>query len=156
HDHALDIGQRPLLIGQRRALAIEHDHVAAGQELRSACRAEIEHRPAQRIDGAAECLGQARPGQADLERGVLEMLRREARRAERPVLLLRMLQNEQREAALDRLDRIADAERQRLEAARAIAGAGGWYIGHAGAYRASGAAVQSQAPPIEAGAILME
>src|SRR5216683_335226 len=135
----------PELAVARRPAGPEHDDVAAGRELGGARRAEIEDRPALRVDRPAQHFGQARPRQADLERGVAEMQGCQARRAERPVLLLRMLQDEKADAVLDRLDRIANAERKRLEAARAIAADGHrCIVGHDPAYRASGRGVQSR------------
>ena len=53
--------------------------------------------------------GEAWPGQADFEDGIFEMQRRQTGRAERPVLLLRVLQNKQLDAVFDRLDVLADA-----------------------------------------------
>ncbi len=47
------------------------------------------------------------------------MLDGEAGRAERAVLLLRMLQDDQFDAVVDFLDAVTDAQRKRLEAARA-------------------------------------
>ncbi len=47
------------------------------------------------------------------------MLDGEAGRAECTVLLLRMLQDDQFDAVVDFLDAVADAQRERLEAARA-------------------------------------
>ena len=51
---------------------------------------------------------------------ILEMQRGQPRRAERPVLLLRMLQDQQRNPAFDRRDAVANAQRQRLVAARTV------------------------------------
>ena len=48
------------------------------------------------------------------------MHRRQPRGAERPVLLLRVLQDQQRDPAIDRRDAVADTQRHRLEAARAV------------------------------------
>src|SRR5579871_3583963 len=48
------------------------------------------------------------------------MLRGEPRGAQRPVLLLRVLQDQQRQPVLEWRDTIADAERSRLQAARTI------------------------------------
>jgi len=50
------------------------------------------------------------------------MPRRQSRRAEFFVLLLRMLQNEQADAGIDRLDTFADTEGRRLAAMPASAG----------------------------------
>ena len=52
------------------------------------------------------------------------MQRGQPRGAERPVLLLRMLQDQQRDPVLDRRDAVADAQRQRLAAARAFRSGG--------------------------------
>ena len=48
------------------------------------------------------------------------MLRGQPRGAERPVLLLRMLQDQQRQAIRDRHHLVADAQRKRFKAARTI------------------------------------
>src|SRR6185437_13058484 len=115
---AFDLVERRLLIAKRCALSIEQDDIAAWRQLRRARRAEIEHRPAPGIDGSAEELGETRPGESDLERRALEVERREARRAERHILLLRMLQDDQLDARVDGRDPGADAERRGLAAAR--------------------------------------
>ena len=119
-DDALDVAQRRFLVGQGSALAGDHHDVAAGRERLRLERAEIENRPALRIGLAAEHFRQRRPRQADLEMRVLEMPRRQPRRAEQAVLLLRMLQDEQFDAVVERRDEIADAQRRRLEAMRAV------------------------------------
>src|SRR5215475_6929259 len=48
------------------------------------------------------------------------MLRGQPRGAERPVLLLRMLQDQKRDAVIDRRNAVADAERRWLLAMRAL------------------------------------
>src|SRR4051794_11933271 len=48
------------------------------------------------------------------------MQRSEASGAERPVLLLRMLQDQERDAAVDRFNAVADAQGLRLAAGRAL------------------------------------
>ena len=73
-----------------------------------------------RIGLTAEDLGEARPGQSDLEQCVLEVQRGEPRGAELAILLLRVLQDQQRHLVVDPRDSLAHAERQRLEAARAF------------------------------------
>ena len=84
-------------------------------------RAEIEHGPARRIrDRPSQRLRQARPRQSDLQHGILEMQRGQPRRAQRPVLLLRMLQDQQRYPAVDRRDAVANAQRQWLVAVRTV------------------------------------
>ena len=103
------------------ALAVDRDDLGIGIEIGDLGRAEIQHRPARGIvDRPSQRLGQARPGQADLDHRILEMQRRQPRGAERPVLLLRMLQDQQRDPAFDRRDAVADAERQRLAAMRTV------------------------------------
>lgn len=103
------------------ALAVDRDDFLVGIEVGDLGRTEIEDRPARRVmDGAAQCLGQAWPGQADFDDRIREMQCCQPRRAERPVLLLRVLQDQELDLVLDRLDGFADAERQRLAAMRAV------------------------------------
>src|SRR3954454_7628640 len=72
------------------------------------------------------------------------MARGNARRAERPVLLLRMLQDQDAELVLNRHDAIADAQRHRLLTMRTVrdrlgrdAGFRSWGFGHAPAIRST-------------------
>jgi hypothetical protein len=103
------------------ALAVDGDDLGIRVEFAHLGRAEIEHGPARGVvHWPAERLCKARPGQADLHHGVLEMARREAGRAERAVLLLRVLQDQHRNAVLDRHDAVADAQRDGLAAKRAL------------------------------------
>ncbi len=105
----------PRWLSSSLALAVDGDDIAVGLELGDLRRAEIEHRPARGIvDRPAQRLGKARPRQADLQHRILEMQRGQPRGAERPVLLLRMLQDQQRDLVFDRRDAVADAQRQRL------------------------------------------
>src|SRR5262249_2424311 len=106
-------------------------------------RTEIEDRPALRIGRAAEDLGEARPGQADLEQRVLEVQRREPCGAKLSILLLRVLQDKQRHLVVDPRDSFAHAQRLRLKAARAfgvrigcgrLRRPGGGLFGHWGRY----------------------
>ena len=99
-------------------------------------RAEIEHGPARGIvDRPPQRLGQARPGQPDLHASAFsKCMRGQPRGAERPVLLLRMLQDQQRDPVLDRRDAVADAQRHRLagsagirESPRRSAAGSGWF-----------------------------
>ena len=53
------------------------------------------------------------------------MQRGEPRRAERAVLLLRVLENQELDAVVERRDEIADAERGGFEAMGAVRGRGG-------------------------------
>src|SRR5262249_16266542 len=84
-------------------------------------RAQIKHRPTRRIvDRPAQRLRQAGPGQPYLHHGILKMLRGQPRGAERPVLLLRMLEDQDRDAVIERLDAVADAKRLWLPAMRTL------------------------------------
>ena len=122
-DHAIDrFEDRALVLGDL-ALPREGQHLAVGVEIGRLGRPEIKNRPARGVcDGAAQRLGETRLGQPDPDHRGVEMLRGEPCCAERTVLLLRMLQDQQSQAALQRRDAVADAQRQRLLAVRAI----GW------------------------------
>ena len=103
------------------ALAVDRDDLGIGIEIGDLGRTEIKHRPARGIvHGPSQRLGEAWPGQADLDDCILEMHGGQPRGAERPVLLLRVLQDQQRDLAFDRRDAVADAERQRLAAMRTV------------------------------------
>ena len=109
----------PRWFSSASALVVDGDDIAVGLEVRDLGRTEIEHGPARGIEHpAAQRLGQARPRQADLEHRIRKMQRGQPRGAERPVLLLRMLQDQQRDLVLDRRDAVADAQRHRLLAVR--------------------------------------
>ena len=109
------------MIVRKLALAVDRDDFGISIEVGNFRRSEIKHRPARGIgDRTAQRLRQARPRQSNLQHGILEMQRGQPRGAERPVLLLRMLQDQQRCPALDRRDAVADAQRQWLGAMRAI------------------------------------
>src|SRR5262249_17765090 len=102
-----------------RALAIDGDDLAVGVEIGDLRRAEIEHGPTRGIaNRPPQRLRQAWPGQPDLHHRVLEMLRGQPRGAERPVLLLGMLQDQKCDAVIDRRDAVADAKRLWLLAMR--------------------------------------
>ena len=65
---SMSLQDSALMLGHA-ALAIQRDDGAVGLEISNLGGAQIEHRPARRIvDRAAKQLGQARPGQSDLER----------------------------------------------------------------------------------------
>ncbi len=119
-DDAFDLAQRRILMIDRVAFLVQYHDVAIGQDRRGLDRTKIEDRPALRIDRAAEDLSEARPGQADLKQRVHEMQRCEPRGAELAILLLRMLQDEQRHLVVNSRDSLADAQRPRLEAVRAF------------------------------------
>ena len=103
------------------ALAVDGDDVPVGVEVGYFRRAEIENRPARGImDRPAQRLGQARPGQPDFQHRIRKVQRGQPRRAKRPVLLLRMLQDQQRYPAFDRFDAVANAQRLRLLALRTV------------------------------------
>jgi len=113
HD-PLNIVKQRVLIAFRFALAVEHDDLAIGRERGYLGGAEIKDRPALRIDGAAENLGEARPRQPDLQNGMAEMPDSHAGGAERAVLLLRMLEDEDLDAVVERDDCVARARCRRL------------------------------------------
>ncbi len=128
----------------RVAVLVHHHDVAIGQDRRGLDRTEIEDRPALRIGRAADDLGEARPGQADLEQRALEVQCREPCGAELAILLLRVLQDEQRHLVVDPRDSLAHAQRLRLEAVRAfgvrigrgrLRRPGGGLFGHRGRIR---------------------
>ena len=109
HD-AFDIPEDGALIVFDFTLAVDGDDIPVGFELGDLGGAEIQYRPAAGIvDRPSQCLGKARPRQSDLQHRVLEMQGGQPRGAERPVLLLRMLQDQQRNAAFDRRNAVADA-----------------------------------------------
>src|SRR6202165_3982219 len=108
HD-AFEIFQDGALVLLNLALAVDGDDLAVGLELADLRRAEIEHRPAAGImHWPSQRLGKARPRQPDLQYRVLEMQRGQPRRAKRPVLLLRMLQDQQRALVPDRRVAVAN------------------------------------------------
>ena len=121
------------------ALAIDRDHVLVGRKIGHLRRAEVENGPVLRIDRPAQRLRQARPRQADPVSHFLEMLRCQPRCPECAVLFLRMLQDQKLDTVCDRRDAVADAQRQRLAAARAfldfIGGNGFGRFGHGSAIR---------------------
>jgi hypothetical protein len=102
-------------------LSVDRHDLGVGIEIGHLGGAEIEHGPARGIVHLpSQRLGQARPGQADLDHGIFEMHRGQPRGAERPVLLLRVLQDQERYIAFDWLDAVADAQRLRLAAMGAV------------------------------------
>jgi len=116
-----DIAENAALVWLDLALAVNRDNLTIGVQLRDLRRAEIKHRPARGIfDRTSQRLAKARPRQADPDDRARKMLRGQPRGAERPVLLLRVLQDQERDFAFDRRDAVADAERQRLAAMRAV------------------------------------
>src|SRR5512139_1094682 len=125
-DDALDFAQRRVLVIDRVAALVHHHDIAFRQDRLGLHRTEIEDRPALRIGRAAEYLGEARPGQSDLEQCVLEVQRREPRGAELAILLLRVLQDQQRYLVVDWRDALAHAQGPRLEAARTFRVRIGW------------------------------
>ena len=103
------------------ALAVDRDDLGVGIEIGDLGRTEIKHRPARGImHGPSQRLGEAWPGQADFDDRILEMHRRQPRGTEPPVLLLRVLQDQEFDPAFDRRNAVADAERQRLAAMRTV------------------------------------
>jgi hypothetical protein len=103
------------------AFVVDGNDIAVGFDLGDLGGTEIEHRPARGIEHpASQRLGQARPRQADPEHRIGKMQRGQPRGAKRPVLLLRVLQDQERDLVFDRRDAVADAQRQRLLALRTI------------------------------------
>ena len=120
HD-AFDVLQDRALIVLDLALAIDGDDIAIGLKVGDFRRTEIKHRPTRRVvHRPPERLGQARPRQSDFQHRILEMQGGQPRGAERPILLLRMLQDQQRNAVLDRHNAVADTQRRRLVAVRTV------------------------------------
>ncbi len=112
---SMSLSDRTLTVFES-ALAIDRDHLGVRFEVGNLRGAEVKDRPALRIDSAAEDLGETGPGQSNLERRVLQMQRRQPGRSERPVLLLRMLEDQKLDAVIDRRDVGADAQRLGLAA----------------------------------------
>src|SRR5258705_12589457 len=83
------------------AVLVHHHDVAAGQDRLGLDRAEIEDRPVLRVGRPPSYFREARPGEADLEQRILEVQHGEPRGAEIAILLLRMLQDEQRHGVVD-------------------------------------------------------
>ncbi len=120
HD-AFDVFENGALMLLQFALSVDRDDLLVGVEVGDLGRAEIEDRPTRGIvDLPSQRLGEARPGQAYLDDRILEMKGGQPRRAERPVLFLRVLQDQELDPVLDEFDAFADAKRQRLAAMRAI------------------------------------
>jgi hypothetical protein len=90
---------RAILVGQRFALLIERDQWALPDGMR---RAEIKHAPRLRLARLAQRMAEIAPRQADRNLGMGQRLAKQACRAQHVILLLRMLQDQDRDLVVDR------------------------------------------------------
>jgi len=99
-DQALQASARGLLVGQGQALAVDGDQ-RRRLPLRLG-RAEIEHAPVARLGRPAQRMGEVSPRQADHDPAIGQRVAEQARRTQHAVLLLRVLQHQDRDLVVHR------------------------------------------------------
>src|SRR6185437_1867192 len=115
-DNPLDPGERRLLVGDDLARGIERAQRAFPSLDHRARRTEVKDGPAPWVGRGTERGVEPRPGESDGKARTAELALCQDGAAERPVTLLRVLEDQEKDAVRDRRQRRADAERTRLAA----------------------------------------